>query len=118
MTPLLIIAVVVGWIACGLIGGALASEKGRGSDGLLLGFLFGPIGIVIALLLPPKAVAHKQGTKHCPYCATAIDVSEMKCPNCRRSQPPRPTNADWEKTVAARDDVEKWAKEEKSDDAS
>ena len=121
MTEIIIIVVLVG-LVCGLIGGALASEKGRGLEGLVLGFFFGPIGIVIALLLPPQAVAHGQGTKHipckhCPYCGTIIDLKEEVCPNCRRSQPPRPTNADWEKTVAAGDAVAKWANEQGKDDA-
>ncbi|HKA18070.1 MAG TPA: PDZ domain-containing protein [Blastocatellia bacterium] len=47
--------VVVGaifWLICALIGALLASEKGRTWAGFWLGAGFGPIGIVIALLLP------------------------------------------------------------------
>ena len=110
---MIVFVCILGWIVCALVGAALASEKGRGSHGFLLGLLFGPIGIVIALLLPSRAAGRRnQGTKNCPYCGTAMAVADMECPNCRRSQPPRPTSADWEKTVAGGDDVEKWAKKQ------
>ena len=39
-------------IICAIIGKVVGSKKGRGDAGLVLGFLLGPIGIVIALLLP------------------------------------------------------------------
>lgn len=42
-------------ILCAIIGMALASEKGRSGAGFLLGLILGPIGIVIALLLPAAA---------------------------------------------------------------
>ena len=40
-------------LVCGLIGNAVASDKGRSSAGFWLGFLLGPLGIIIALLLSP-----------------------------------------------------------------
>lgn len=36
-----------------MIGYACASGKNRGGLGAILGLLFGPLGIIIALLLPP-----------------------------------------------------------------
>lgn len=47
-------------LICGVIGRKLASEKGRGVAGFWLSFLFGPIGIVIALLLQPSKLFTEQ----------------------------------------------------------
>ena len=42
------------WLLCGIIGAAITSNKGRGScSGFALGFLLGPIGLIIALVLAP-----------------------------------------------------------------
>ena len=49
-------------LICGLIGKKLASEKGRGVAGFWLSFLFGPIGIVIALLLQPSKYFTEQAS--------------------------------------------------------
>ena len=113
----IVILGILGWLVCGLIGAALAKEKGREQEGLILGFLFGPIGIVIALLLPARTTGRRNaGTTFCPYCATAIRVSDVECPSCHRAQPLRRSKAEWERTVAGADDVEKWAtKQEKGD---
>lgn len=48
---LLILAAV--WAIFGFVGAYIAQEKGRGqSEGALLGVLLGPIGLVIAVLMP------------------------------------------------------------------
>jgi hypothetical protein len=45
--------VVVGAIVCGLLGSWVASQKRRGGgEGCLLGFLFGPFGVLIEAILP------------------------------------------------------------------
>lgn len=104
---MLVFVCLLGCVVCAVIGAALASEKRRSSEGFLLGLFFGPIGIIIALLLPAHAAGGRnQGTKHCPYCGKLIGVKDMECPGCGRSQPVRPTNADWEKAVAGGADVE------------
>jgi hypothetical protein len=41
------------WLLCGCVGGSIARHRGRsGLEGFLLGILLGPMGLVIALLLP------------------------------------------------------------------
>lgn len=47
------------WIACPVLGYELARERGRGVLGAWLGALFGPLGIISALLLArtPEAQA-------------------------------------------------------------
>jgi hypothetical protein len=46
----------VGWGVCAFIAAALAPKNSAGT-GLLLGLLFGPLGVLGALLLPkPRAV--------------------------------------------------------------
>ena len=113
----IVIAGLIVWLICGLIGAALAKEKGREQEGLILGFLFGPIGIVIALLLPARTVGRRNtGATFCPYCSATIRISDMECPQCGRAQPPRRSKADWERTVAGADQVEKWARHQEKGD--
>lgn len=50
---MLILGVITTWIICAFVGAKLAGEKGRSTTGFWLGLLFGPIGIIIALLLSP-----------------------------------------------------------------
>jgi hypothetical protein len=46
-----ILALVI-WLICGFICSSILSSGGRSScGGFLLGFVFGPLGIVIALLI-------------------------------------------------------------------
>ncbi len=51
---MIILTVAVVWFICALVGAWLAGEKGRSNAGFWLGFFFGPIGIIIALLLPAR----------------------------------------------------------------
>ena len=44
------------WLAFGVVGGILMSNKGRsGCGGFALGFLLGPIGLLIALVMKESA---------------------------------------------------------------
>jgi hypothetical protein len=55
----LIIALVF-FAACGVAGGYVSGAKGRpGAEGALLGFLFGPLGLLVAVLMP--TVQHAAG---------------------------------------------------------
>jgi hypothetical protein len=104
----------------GVITGAIAQKKG---EPFFLWWLFGTflfiIALPIVLLMDAKAGGRNLGMKNCLYCGTAIKTSGMRCPNCRRSQPEigAATDASWQKIVTADDDVAKWAKQQKKDDA-
>jgi hypothetical protein len=54
------------WLVCGVIAGIVAAGKGRsGVGGLLLGFVLGPIGLAVVLLLadtPERAAERAAGT--------------------------------------------------------
>jgi hypothetical protein len=40
------------WLACGFISSSILSSGGRsGCGGFLIGFVFGPLGVIIALLI-------------------------------------------------------------------
>ena len=98
----------------GVITGAIAQKKG---DSFLAWWLFGTFLFIVALpmvlLMPAKASGRNAGTKNCPYCGTTMKTGQMKCPNCKRSQPEigAATAASWEKVVNAEDEVAKWAKQ-------
>ena len=48
-----IIAIAILWPACGLIAAAIAENKGlSGYSFFAVGFLLGPLGIVVALVMP------------------------------------------------------------------
>jgi hypothetical protein len=104
-------------VLLGVITGAIAQKKG---ESFFLWWLFGTLLFIVALplviLMDAKVGRRNQGVKNCPYCGIEMNVTEMECPSCGRGQPPRPTTADWEKTVAGKDDVKKWAKKDDKGD--
>jgi hypothetical protein len=60
---------------CGIFTAIVASNRGgSGPAWFVLGFLFGPIGFVLAFFnkLPP-----------CPYCQKSIPRGGSKCPYCQ-----------------------------------
>jgi hypothetical protein len=57
MNPI-VIAILFVWILCALIGYTLAGPGQRG-NGFVLGLLFGPIGVLIAVLLGNRASAER-----------------------------------------------------------
>lgn len=66
------------WAAlCGILGGAVGSRKGRLILGFIFGFLAGPIGIGIILLLKGNRIA-------CPHCLERIHKDASICPHCQR----------------------------------
>jgi hypothetical protein len=66
-------------IVCGVLGITIGSKKGRPIVGLLLGLLFGPLGIVFLLLTRRKTT--------CPYCVAPIHKDAITCPHCRSNIP-------------------------------
>ena len=51
-------------LACAAFGEKIGKPKGRGLAGRVLGFLLGPIGLIIIYLLPPKASGEMSAGEH------------------------------------------------------
>jgi hypothetical protein len=82
------------WLLFGVAGGMILSNKGRsGCGGFALGFLLGPIGLVIALVMGTdhKELEHRSlrtgDTRKCPSCAEVVRVEARKCRFCGSDLP-------------------------------
>lgn len=79
---------IVLWLICGGISAMIASSKGgSGLIGFIVGFLLGPLGIVVAFFLgSEKGAAEKEvagGTKKkCPRCAELVQPDALVCKHC------------------------------------
>ena len=84
------------WALFGVAGGIIMSNKGRsGCGGFALGFLLGPIGLIIALVsstdhreMEKKALVGGDVRK-CPQCAELIKREAQKCRYCGSEVEPR-----------------------------
>lgn len=65
------------WFLFTLISGMIASSKGFGCLGAFLGFLLGPIGIILVLIM-------NGNRKRCPYCKELIHIDATRCPKCQK----------------------------------
>jgi hypothetical protein len=77
------------WLSCGFIAATIMSNRGlSGCGGFLLGFLLGPIGVAIALVLQPneqeieKRALEEGSARKCPACAELIKAEAKKCRYC------------------------------------
>jgi len=78
------------WLLCGILGAVIASSKGgSGVAGFLVGFLLGPIGVIITLFMGnaarKEAAELAEGSaKKCPHCAELIKREAVVCKHCGR----------------------------------
>ncbi len=60
------------------LGGAIGNSRGRKTAGRLLGLFLGPLGLIIAAVLPREG-------RRCPYCCEVVYPGATVCPHCRQS---------------------------------
>ncbi len=72
---LFLFGLILGAAICGAIGYTIGQSRGRGPDGLGLGLFLGPIGCIIAALLPEKGL-------HCPECLGVVPRGARRCKHC------------------------------------
>ena len=83
------------WVVCGLLALVVANGKGRSGCGWgLLGFLFGPLGLLAAVGMPKvdKAAPVAQDLRPCPMCAEPIQKAAVKCRFCHSDVSPAVAN--------------------------
>ena len=89
------LAILFAWLVCGIVAGFIALARGASScAGTIFGFLFGPLGILIACFLPSNkptpvviqgtAAVEPGAEKLCPHCRSYIPVAASVCRFCQR----------------------------------
>jgi hypothetical protein len=68
-------------LAFPVIGYVVGARRGRSTLGLLLGFLLGPIGWLVLLIIPPANLPK------CPDCKGDVISGATKCKNCGSTLP-------------------------------
>lgn len=84
---------IVIWIASSILGVMIGSSKGRSGAGFALGFLLGPLGVIITLFLKPDTAKVEEealgsgGMRKCPFCAELVKTEALVCKHCQRNLP-------------------------------
>ena len=98
------------WLLCPILGAAMLSRYNGAGTGFLLGLIFGPIGLIFALVIRSDKSKDEQNELHeeqiqalaaskdseseskpkreCPYCAETILVKAKICKHCGRDVKP------------------------------
>lgn len=98
-SPVIYACAFVAWVLAMPFAAFISDNKGNGSGaGFLLGFLFGPLGVVLCAILPAnpvKAAEIKEKEllrsgqyRRCSHCHEVIRIQATVCPKCQREQTP------------------------------
>lgn len=79
MDPLTV-GLITLWLLCAIAASAIGARKGEAIGAFIVGFIFGPFGILFAALSKGKR-------KHCPFCRELVHREASVCPSCQREQP-------------------------------
>ena len=78
------VELIIGALLLGIASAVVGSKKNAASQGFFLGFLLGPIGLIITIFI-------KGNRRPCPRCLEFIDPAATKCSKCGSDI--SPTNA-------------------------
>ena len=84
-----ITAFIVTWVLFGLLAGAIGAARNVGFWlHAIIGFLFGPVGVLTALLFKPSVdekfnkEGKSSGLVKCPFCAEIVKAEARICKHC------------------------------------
>lgn len=90
-------------LVCGLVGAIVADHRsGEVLGGFLIGFVLGPLGVLIAAVKKPSQkqldkMREKEGLRKCPFCAEHVKPEAVMCRYCHselrggETETPHPT---------------------------
>jgi hypothetical protein len=79
----------------------IGARKNAPVAGLLLGFFFGPFGLLFSALIRGDYV-------ECQFCKERMKFDATICPHCRKDAPPKPDNRPGSSKPIPAPDAKKW----------